>query len=176
MNEVFEDLRTAVYSVWRRRWLALCVAWGVCILGWLVVAMIPNSYESNARIYVQLDDVLAEQLKIAGGAERDITRVRQTLTSSVNLEKVIRSTRLGEGIDDKKKMESAIEGLTKAVTVKSEEDNLFELSAEIGKGDLSDADNAKLAQDVVQKLIDIFREENIAGNRGEVAETIVFLD
>jgi polysaccharide chain length determinant protein (PEP-CTERM system associated) len=102
--------------------------------------------------------------------------VRQTLTSSVNLEKVIRSTRLGEGIDDKKKMESAIEGLTKAVTVKSEEDNLFELSAEIGKGDLSDADNAKLAQDVVQKLIDIFREENIAGNRGEVAETIVFLD
>ncbi len=58
----------------------------------------------------------------------------------------------------------------------SEEDNLFELTAEIGHGDLSESENAKLAQDVVQKLIDIFREENIAGNRGEVAETIVFLD
>ncbi|WP_128892745.1 XrtA system polysaccharide chain length determinant [Erythrobacter sp. HKB08] len=176
MNEVFEDLRAAVFSVWRRRWLALGVAWGACILGWLVVAMIPNAYESNARIYVQLDDVLAEQLKIAGGAERDITRVRQTLTSSVNLEKVIRSTRLGEEIATQRDMEAAIENLTESVAVKSQEDNLFELSAEIGRSDLSDAENAALAHDVVQKLIDIFREENIAGNRGEVAETIVFLD
>lgn len=176
MNEVFEDLRAAVFSVWQRRWLALAVAWGVCVLGWLVVALIPNSYESEARIYVQLDDVLADQLKIAGGTEREITRIRQTLSSSVNLEKVIRSTRLGEDVTSKRDMENAIQDLTKHVTVKSEEDNLFELKAEIGKGNLPDAENAKLAQSVVQKLIDIFREENLAGNRGDVAETIVFLD
>jgi hypothetical protein len=36
------------------------VAWAVCLLGWLVVALIPNSYESKARIFVQLDDALAE--------------------------------------------------------------------------------------------------------------------
>lgn len=176
MNEVFEDLRAAVFSVWQRRWLALAVAWGVCVLGWLIVALIPNSYESEARIYVQLDDVLAEQLKIAGGTEREITRIRQTLSSSVNLEKVIRSTRLGEEVTTQRDMENAIADLTENVSVKSEEDNLFELSAEIGRGDLSDAENAKLAQSVVQKLIDIFREENLAGNRGDVAETIVFLD
>lgn len=176
MNEVFEDLRAAVFSVWQRRWLALAVAWGVCLAGWLVVALIPNSYESEARIYVQLDDVLADQLKIAGGTEREITRIRQTLTSSVNLQKVVRSTRLGEEVTTQTDMENAIAGLTENVTVRSEEDNLFELSAEIGRGDLSDSENAKLAQSVVQKLIDIFREENLAGNRGDVAETIVFLD
>lgn len=176
MNEVFEDLRAAIFSVWQRRWLALAVAWGVCLLGWLVVAMIPNAYESEARIYVQLEDVLADQLKIKGSTEQEITRIRQTLSSSVNLEKVIRSTRLGEDVTTQRDMENAIENLTEKVTVKSEEDNLFELKAEIGKGDLSDAENAKLAQSVVQKLIDIFREENLAGNRGNVAETIVFLD
>ena len=73
-------------------------------------------------------------------------------------------------------MEKAIAGLTEKVSVKSEEGSLFELSATIGRGDLSEAENAKLSQEVVQKLIDIFREENIAGNRGEVAETVVFLD
>lgn len=176
MNEVFEDLRAAVFSVWQRRWLALAVAWGVCLAGWLVVALIPNSYESEARIYVQLDDVLADQLKIAGGTEREITRIRQTLTSSVNLQKVVRSTRLGEEVTTQTDMENAIANLTENVTVRSEEDNLFELSAEIGRSDLSDSENAKLAQNVVQKLIDIFREENLAGNRGDVAETIVFLD
>ena len=176
MNEIFEELRSAVFSVWQRRWLALGVAWAVCLLGWLVVAMIPNAYESEARIYVQLDDVLAEQLKIAGGTEREITRIRQTLTSSVNLTKVIRSTRLGDDVESQKDLESAIAALTENVTINSEENNLFELKAEIGKSDLSDAENAELAQDIVQKLIDIFREENLAGNRGDVAETIVFLD
>jgi uncharacterized protein involved in exopolysaccharide biosynthesis len=87
----------ALHSVWHRRWLALAVAWGVCLLGWLVVAMIPNSYESKARIFVQLDDALAEQVGIqVADRKRDIERIRQTLTSAVNLEKVVRSTRLGE--------------------------------------------------------------------------------
>lgn len=176
MNEVFEELRAALYQVWNRRWIALGVAWGVCVLGWLVVALIPNSYESRARIFVELDDVLTEQLEISGNGKQEITRVRQTLASGVNLEKVIRATKLGEDIQTRPEMESAIEDLTKKVTVTSEQDNLFELTATVGKGDLSDAENSKLAQDVVQKLIDIFREENIAGNRGEVADTLVFLD
>lgn len=176
MNEVFDEFRSAIHSIWHRRWLALAVAWGVCVVGWLVIAMIPNSYESKARIYVQLDDVLAQQIGIANGGEREIQRVRQTLVSSVNLEKVVRSTKLAEGIADQRAMEGAIGSLAEKVAVKSEEDNLFELTATIGQGHLSDAENAKLSQEVVQKLIDIFREENIAGNRGEVAETVVFLD
>ncbi len=176
MSEVFEELRAALYSVWHRRWLALGVAWGVCLLGWLVVAMIPNSYQSRARIYVDLDDVLSEQIGIAGDGKQEIMRVRQTLASSVNLEKVIRSTRLGEEIQDRGQMAAAIADLAKKVEIKSEEDNLFELNATVGKSDFSDAENAVLARDVVQKLIDIFREENIAGNRSEVAGTMVFLD
>ena len=176
MNEIFEELRSALYSVWHRRWLALAVAWGVCLLGWLVVALIPNTYESKARIYVDLDDVLSEQIGIAGDGRQEIMRVRQTLASSVNLEKVIASTRLGEGITERSQMDNAIADLAKKVTVSSQEDNLFELTAKVGKRDLSDAENAVLARDVVQKLIDIFREENIAGNRNEVAGTIVFLD
>ncbi|MCB2089297.1 MAG: GNVR domain-containing protein [Sphingomonadaceae bacterium] len=177
MNEVFEELRSAAYSIWHRRWIVLAAAWGVCLLGWLAVAMIPNAYESKARIYVELDDVLGDTTGIPGGSQKkEIERVRQTLTSTINLEKVIRSTKLGEGIIDQRGMDNAIEGLGKNVTVLSEEDNLFELTAKVGKGDLSDAENAALAQDVVEKLIDIFREENLAGNRGEVADTLVFLD
>ncbi|MCL4672226.1 MAG: chain-length determining protein [Sphingomonadaceae bacterium] len=176
MNEVFDEFRSAIHSIWHRRWLALAVAWAVAVLGWLAVAMIPNAYESKARIFVQLDDVLAEQIGIANSGQKEIERVRQTLVSAVNLEKVIRGTKLGESVETQRDMEKAIAGLTEKVSVKSEEGSLFELSATIGRGDLSEAENAKLSQEVVQKLIDIFREENIAGNRGEVAETVVFLD
>lgn len=176
MNEVFEELRTALYSVWHRRWLAIAIAWGVCLLGWLVVAMIPNSYESRARIYVDVDDVLSEQLGIAGDGREEITRVRQTLLSSVNLEKVITATKLGEEISERSQMDGAIAKLSENVKVESEEDNLFSITASVGVGGLSDAENAVLARNVVQKLLDIFREEHISGNRAEISGAIADLN
>ena len=177
MNSIYEEIRAAIFSVWHRRWLALAVAWGVCLLGWLVVATVPNSYQSKARIFVQLDDALAEQIGIGlSDRKRNIERVRQTLTSAVNLEKVVRSTRLGDGIDSPKKMELMILGLAKNVKVVSQQDNLFELTAESRDGSLSEAANAKLAQDIVQKMIDIFREENMSGGRGEMTETLDFMN
>lgn len=176
MQEVFDEIRSALHTVWNRRWLALAVAWGVCIVGWLFVATIPNSYESRARIYVELDDVLSKQLEISGEGRQAITKVRQTLTSAVNLEKVVRATQLGENVNTQREMQSAVDSLTDHVGVVSTEDNLFELTATIGNSSMTDAENAALAQDVVQKLIDIFREENVAGNRGQVADTLAFLD
>jgi len=138
--------------------------------------MIPNTYESKARIYVELDDVLSQQLKIANGGREEIERVRKTLVGAVNLEKVVRATQLGRDVASQRDMERAVADLTENVKVESQEDNLFTITATIGRSALSDAENAKLSHDVVQKLIDIFREENIAGSRGEVAETVVFLD
>ena len=176
MNEVFEELRAAAHTAWARRWLVLGVAWGVCLLGWIAVALIPNSYESKARIYVQLDDVLSDQLKIANGGEDEIQRVKKTLAGAVNLEKVIRGTDLGRQIASQREMERAVANLAEDVKVESIEDNLFTITAQVGERHLSDAENARMAQTVVQKLIDIFREDNIAGNRGEGADTVVFLD
>ena len=177
MNAIMEEVRAAAWSVWNRRWLALAVAWGICLAGWMAVALFPNAYESKARIFVQLDDVLAQQIGIgAGDRKKDIERVTQTLTSAVNLEKVVRSTRLGQTVTSPREMEIAVEKLGETISVKSEKENLFEISAESGRSDLSDGENAQLAQDVVQKLIDIFREENLGGSRGDMRETIDFLD
>lgn len=177
MNAIFDEMRAALFSIWNRRWLVLAVSWAVCLLGWLAVAFIPNTYESRTRIFVQLDDVLAQQIGIGGGArQKDIERVRQTLTSATNLEKVIRSTRIGEEVITPSQMEMAVQSLAKQIKIVSQQDNLFEITAQSGRSDLSDAENAKLAQDVVQKMLDIFREENLAGDRGDMHQTLQFLD
>ena len=177
MNLVLEELRAALWTVWNRRWLALAVAWGVCLLGWLVVAMIPNSYQSEARLYVQLDDVLAEQIGIGASSRRnDIERIRQTLTSAVNFEKVVRSTRIGDTVTTPAQMERAVASLAEDVKVVGDEKNVFQITATSGRSDLSDGENAQLAQDIAQRMIDIFREENLGESRGEMRETIAFLD
>ena len=64
MNSLYDQVLTALYGVWNRRWIALGTAWGVCLLGWLVVVLIPNSYESRARIFVQRN--IAAALNPAG--------------------------------------------------------------------------------------------------------------
>ena len=46
MDGLYSQIRIALHQVWRRRWLAAAVAWGVAVLGWLVIALIPNSYEA----------------------------------------------------------------------------------------------------------------------------------
>ena len=176
MNDIVNELRAALWSVWHRRWMAVAVAWGVCLLGWLVIAMIPNSYESKARVYVDVQDVLSKQLGIAGDGKEEIMRVRQTLSSAKNLEKVITSTRLGEGITERGALNAATAELEKKVQVTSEQDNLFEITATIGRSDMSDAENAVLARDVVQKLLDILREEHVIGNRAGISTAIGDLD
>jgi polysaccharide chain length determinant protein (PEP-CTERM system associated) len=176
MSEIFDELRSALWSVWHRRWIAIATAWGVCVLGWLVIAMIPNSYESKARVYVDVQDVLSKQLGIAGDGKEQIAEVRQTLSSAKNLEKVITSTRLGEGITERGALDAAIAGLEKKVKVTSEQETLFEITATIGRSDLSDAENAVLARDVVQKLLDIMREEYVIGNRTGISTAIGDLD
>ncbi len=177
MNVLLEELRAALWTVWNRRWLALAVAWGVCLAGWLVVALIPNTYESNARMFVQLDDMLANQIGIgADSRKQDIERMRQTLVSGTNLEKIVRSTRIGDTVTAPAEMERAIETLAENIKLVGDEKNVFTITVTSGRRDLSDGENARLAQDVALRLIDIARESNLGGSRGEMRETIEFLD
>ena len=39
MDGLYEQLRIALHQVWRRRWLAMAVAWGVAVLGWLIASL-----------------------------------------------------------------------------------------------------------------------------------------
>lgn len=61
MGGLWEEIRTLIHGIWQRRWIALAIAWALCLAGWLVVSQIPNQYESRARIMVQLRQILPGQ-------------------------------------------------------------------------------------------------------------------
>tara|TARA_R110001606_G_scaffold105716_3_gene230036 strand:- start:27698 stop:29230 length:1533 start_codon:yes stop_codon:yes gene_type:complete len=177
MNGLYDEFKIAVHSVWNRRWLALAVAWGLCLLGWLVVALIPNSYESQARISVEMQSLLSDKVGVdARERKKNMERVQETLASTVNLEKVVRGTALNQSVATDRELSSKVEMLRKSIEIKSEKDNLFEITAKSSASNFSDAENAVLARDIVQKMIDIFVEENLSGDRDETSQTIKFLD
>lgn len=67
MNSLYDEFRVALHSVWTRRWLVLAVAWGICILGWLAIASIPNRYDSRARLLVDINEILPTRCRAAAG-------------------------------------------------------------------------------------------------------------
>ncbi len=177
MNGLYDEFRVALHSVWNRRWLALAVAWGICLLGWLVVALIPNSYESKARVFVEMQSILSDKVGIESrDRKKSMDRVQETLASTINLEKVVRGTDLNLSVASDRELAGKVEMLRKNIEIKSEKDNLFEITAKASASNLSDAENAILSREIVQKMIDIFVEENLSGDRDETTQTLKFLD
>jgi uncharacterized protein involved in exopolysaccharide biosynthesis len=177
MDGLYEQIRIAIHTIWRRRWLALAVAWGLCVAGWLAVALIPNSYESTARVYAQMQTILPDKMGITP-AERanDLLRVKQTLTSTENLEKVVRRTDLNLLIGSERDLSAQVEKLRENIKITAQQDNLFEITATSGVGGFSNAQNARTSSAIVQNLLDLFVEENLSGDRAETGQSLTFLD
>ena len=99
MAGLYDELLVLLHGIWNRRWVALAVAWGVAMLGWLGVALIPNSYQSKARVYVNTQSLLEDRMGITQvQSQQDLDRLRSTLASAENLEKVVRGTDLSQSV------------------------------------------------------------------------------
>jgi polysaccharide chain length determinant protein (PEP-CTERM system associated) len=169
MNGIYDEVRIALHAIWNRRWLALAVAWGVCVLGWLVVSQIPSRYESSARVFVQMQNILPSTMDgNPQTAQKDVDTIRQTLVSAVNLEKVVRGTDLANTVSSDRDVADRVAGLAQAIKIVSQQDNLFTIT--------TTASSPKLARTITQKLIDIFVETNLAGDRSNTSQSLTFLD
>lgn len=91
MRELIDKLMNELRGAWRFRRFALAIAWGVCVVGWLAVLSIPDTYEARARVNVDtrtaLSNVLAGQV-ITQDFESQLNLIRQSLLGRQNLEAV----------------------------------------------------------------------------------------
>lgn len=176
MNGLYDEFRVAVHSVWARRWLVLAVAWGMCILGWLAIASIPNRYDSRARLLVDVNQILPDDAQGGSFGGQRIDQIRDTLTSARNLEKVAVTTGLIPAGAGEREKAGAVSMLQKNIKIVPQQDNIFEINSSIGIRSLSDADNAKLASGVLDSLITVFRDDQLRGGRMNAREGLKFLD
>ncbi|HKY80456.1 MAG TPA: Wzz/FepE/Etk N-terminal domain-containing protein, partial [Sphingobium sp.] len=174
MAGLYDELLTVLHGLWTRRWLALGVAWGVCLAGWLGVALVPNSYESKARVYVNTQSLLQDKVGITQvQSQQDLDRVRQTLASTANLERVVKETDLNQTVSGPRDVAAKITALREGITVMAQMDpSMIDISAKSADSGLSDGANARIAQQVVQKLVDIFQEANLSSNKVETKQSL----
>lgn len=175
MHESLALLANYAIAAWQRRWYGVCLAWLVCIAGWLAVERIPDRYQSSAQVNIDTTSMLRPLMAgiaadLSAGAMAQLNVVRQTLLTRPNLERVMRMTDLDLVAKTEVEKEEIMGSLRSRLSVNrgSAEDNLFSVS-------FVDRD-PQVAHDVVQALLTIFVETNLGANREDLATTQEFLD
>ncbi len=164
---LFQYLRAA----WRRRWLGVAVTWLVCGLGWAATYLVPNQYESSARMFVDSDAILTPLIKNIAADSSPTTQLeilQRTLLSKPNMEKLISKTDLDLTLNGPSDRERLITRLANDIKVVPQTKNLFTITYR--------DKSPKLAHDVVQTLLTIFVESATGTNRTDMENARRFLE
>jgi polysaccharide chain length determinant protein (PEP-CTERM system associated) len=170
MDSVRVLLSQYLRAAWRRRWMGVIVAWLVCGIGWVGVYMIPNQYESGARLFVDADAVLTPLLRGIAADSAPTTQLeilQRTLLSRPNLEKLISKTDLDLTLNSPSDRERLLSRLATEIKVTPQTKNLFTIYYR--------DKSPKLAHDVVQTLLTIFVESATGGSRTDMENARRFL-
>ncbi len=158
MSDLLQLIRIELRGTWRYRWLALAIAWVLCVAGWLFVFSMPDVYEARARVYVDADSRLRDVVEKVGVAPDVTSRVfvvRTAMLGRPQLERVARETDLDLRARTQEEQEALIESLRERIRVGSgrqqQARNLYTIAFE-------DRDKS-MALSVVQELLDTFVED-----------------
>ena len=163
MFELLGQLRSRARAIWRRRWIVLLVAWVSVLAGSTFVMLMPDRYESSARIYVDTTSLMGPLLKdiaIQDDLSNQLRVMHATLLSRPNLLKVAHSVDLALEADDEEELEEIIVDLQQRTSVSVAGSELFKVSHVHA--------DPQVARDIVQALLTIFVESNLGENRSEM--------
>ena len=171
MDSVRSMLIANLRAAWRRRWFGVIVAWLVCGIGWVGAFLVPNQYESSARLFVDADAILTPLLRGIAAESAPTTQLeilQRTLLSRPNMEKLISKTDLDLTLNSPSERERLLTRLAAEIKVVPQTRNLFTISYRDKK--------PKLAHDVVQTLLTIFVESATGSNRADMENARRFLE
>jgi polysaccharide chain length determinant protein (PEP-CTERM system associated) len=151
--------------------MGVLIAWLVCGLGWVGVYMIPNQFESSARLSVDADAVLTPLLRGLAADSAPTTQLeilQRTLLSRPNLEKLVSKTDLDLTLNGPSDRERLLTRLGSEIHVTPQTKSLFTITYR--------DKSPKRAHDVVQTLLTIFIESATGGSRSDMENARRFLE
>jgi polysaccharide chain length determinant protein (PEP-CTERM system associated) len=171
MSDLKALLAFYIRSLWRRRWGILALTWIGCIIGWMAVSSLPDSYTAKAKVMVDADRLLAPLLRdIMGQTDSDqqMLAMQADLRSKAALQSVARKAEIVVGTATEAEENGTAINLARRVRVLISDRNAFDISYE-------DKD-PWLAQRVVQSFVDTLVNRNLASARRETEKALGFID
>jgi polysaccharide chain length determinant protein (PEP-CTERM system associated) len=180
MEDLLPTIRAIVVSAWRFRWWSMLCAWLVSLLGYIGVAFVPDSYEAEAVVFVdvtsRLDDVIGG-VAIEWNIKEQVERVKSEMLSRPVLETVARETDLDLNVTTPQQMSGLLGSLQQRITIvetrRRDADPRIptDMVLTIGYSD----PNRDTALAVVDTLLKTFVRDVVRGGQGASEEARVFL-
>ena len=171
MQEILDLALGYLRGIWRYRWVALVVAWVVCIIGWPIVFQMPDQYRASARVYVDTSSMLRPLLggmTIKSDVNRQIGLMVSTLLSRPNLEKIVRMTDLDLNAQTPEDLEDIVADVKRRVRFKRRGLNFYDISY--------NSDDPQLAKRIVQSMLTLFVESTLGASRLDTEAAQRFID
>lgn len=180
LHDIYQQIKTIAYGIWRKRWYMLFTTWLVSLLGWALVSTMPYKYGASAQVFVDTETILpaiARQMGVNVDLSRKVDIVRRTLVTRPNLEKIIRrSDYLDRLAKDDKELDALVGQLQRDIRIISLEEGMYRIQYEIDDSRLSDRQRAEVARRVVANLLSFFLERNTEVGTQKSESAIEFID
>ena len=171
--DLFNSVRSRleqIHSMWRFRWPAMLVAWIVCLIGWLVVLALPDTYGVWAQVHIDPRTRLSQDTQGMGPDSNVVVEaeaVRKALLTSPQLDKVARAAMPGYAMASPALQQGMVERLRKRVGIESNEGGPRNQRAELYTITYTDRDWLT-AHRVVEQLLQQF----LANLHGDTEEAV----
>ncbi len=173
VQDFIDQLRGAL----RFRWAGLGVAWGVALLLWIGVFLIPDTYEATARVFVDAQTTLSQATQGIGlndDIAGQILRVREALLGIPQLEKVAEETNLFAGALTPQAKQAVLDGMLKDIDITGSLAPNHP-GAAVFTITYKNHDRVKALQ-VVDRLLNTFVEGALGGKRQGSEQALKFLE
>jgi len=173
MQEIYDDLIDYLKGIWIKRRYIIISTWLICPIGWGIVSVMPDIYESKARVYADTQSILAPLLKgltVETNTDAQIRLMVRTLLSRPNLERISRMTDLDIRANTPKEYEAILETLKEGIIIENtggKRENIYTISFE--------DKNPEMAKNVVQSALTVFIENTLGENRTDSDSAQKFL-
>ena len=172
MRKWWHELFPYLSATWQYRWPGLVAAWVVCALAWPIVAMMPNTYQSHAEVYIDTHTLLRpllQGLAVNSDPSQEIAVMLQTLLTDPTLESVVRATDHSAESMSYNQIHNAVAHLRGQISLQNlAAKDLYSIA-------YSDPDPAH-AQSVTQTLVSVLIDSSLGGQRRDADQAGAFLD
>ena len=174
MHELIDQLLPHARGIWLRRWHALIAAWIFALVGWAVVATLPQRYEASARVYIDTQSILKplmSGLAVNTSIEQQVQVMTRTLLSRPNMEKVSRMADMDIKTKTPKAMEMMVTDLMTNVQLEAAsrgQENLYRITYQNS--------SPEMAKKVVQSLLTILVEGSLGSKRKDTDSAKRFIE
>lgn len=143
----------------------------VCLAGWVVAYAVPGQFESDARVYINIEGLLTPLLRgLAVDTEpaQQLDYMHRTLLSRPNLEQIAHLSDLDRKATSSDQKEELVKRLAQDIHVAVQGQHLFSISYE--------SSDPVLARNVVQSVLTVFSEGTAGNSQADMSNAKRFLN